>query len=74
VTAQTAYSDNDFVSRSSWSDTDMLQALDWNAADQDAGLPMTSANPVPQLSYPDDLNWTAWDELFVDFQTNNDVA
>jgi hypothetical protein len=69
--AQTASNDDDAVNGNLWSDTEMLQALDWSMADHSTDSQLASALPTAPLDYPDDLDWAAWNDLFIDFQTNN---
>ncbi|CAO2654056.1 Nn.00g107890.m01.CDS01 [Neocucurbitaria sp. VM-36] len=56
--------------------TNSLQTFDWNTADLNASLDWTSSIPdmVP-LEYPEQMNWSTWDSLLVDYQTHttNDV-
>jgi hypothetical protein len=54
---------------------DNLAAFDWNAADLNASLGMPAVIPdLAPLDYPEEINWSTWNSLLVDFQTNdNDV-
>ncbi|KAF1848767.1 uncharacterized protein K460DRAFT_384787 [Cucurbitaria berberidis CBS 394.84] len=49
-----------------------FQAFDWNVADFNASL--GTAYNIPEmvpLDNPEQMNWSTWDSLFVDFQTSN---
>jgi hypothetical protein len=71
ATAQTTSNNEDAVNADLWSDTDMLQALDWSVADRNTDSHVAPTLSTAQLGYPDDLDWMAWNNLFVDFQANN---
>lgn len=50
---------------------DHLAAFDWNAADLNASLGMPTVLPdLAPLDYPEEMNWSTWNNLLVDFQTN----
>jgi hypothetical protein len=48
-----------------------LAAFHWNPADLNAsiGLPPIMPDLAP-LDYPEEMNWSSWNNLLVDFQTN----
>ena len=52
--------------------TDPLQDFDLNAVDFNAnyGIPSTLPDMLP-LDNPEQMNWSSWDSLMVDFQMNN---
>lgn len=60
------------VSLNDSNNANSLAALDWNVADLNASLGMAAAMPdlVP-LDYPEEMNWSTWNDLFVDFKTND---
>ena len=49
-----------------------LAALNWNPADLNAslGMPPTMPDLNPQ-DYPEQMDWSSWNNLLVDFQTND---
>jgi hypothetical protein len=57
--------------------TNPLQSFDWNVVDFNASLgnAVGMAELAP-LNYPEQMNWSTWDNLLVDFQTssNDDMA
>ena len=50
-------------------------AFDWNPADLNASLGMPAVIPeLAPFDYPEEMDWSTWNNLLVDFQTNdNDV-
>jgi hypothetical protein len=49
-----------------------LDGLDWNTADLNASLGLHDV--IPELAlfdYPEEMNWSSWNELLVDSKTNN---
>lgn len=51
---------------------DPLAAFPWNPADLNASLGLPPAIPdLAPSDYPEQLDWSSWNSLFVDFQTNN---
>jgi hypothetical protein len=70
--AQISQSTEGLVDESSSLDTNMLQLTDWNTADLSLKSQLTSATfetVVPD--YPENLDWAAWNNLFIDFQMDN---
>ncbi|UPX10427.1 uncharacterized protein EKO05_0001088 [Ascochyta rabiei] len=54
---------------------DHLAAFVWNAADLNASLGIPVVMPdLDPLDYPEDMNWSTWDNLLVDFQTNDNTV
>lgn len=51
---------------------DQLAAFPWNAADLNASLGLPPAIPdLAPSDYPEQLDWSSWNNLLVDFQTNS---
>ncbi|KAJ4367726.1 hypothetical protein N0V86_009847 [Didymella sp. IMI 355093] len=50
-------------------------AFDWNSADLNAsmGIPPEMPDLAP-LDYPEEMNWSTWNNLLVDFQTDDTTA
>jgi hypothetical protein len=50
-------------------------AFDWNPADLNVsmGIPPEMPDLAP-LDYPEEMNWSTWNNLFVDFQTDDTTA
>lgn len=46
--------------------------FDWNAADLNASLGMPAVlTDLAPLDYPEEMDWSTWNHLLVDFQTND---
>ena len=49
-----------------------LDGLDWNTADLNASLGLQDVIPdLALFDYPEEMNWSNWNELLVDSKTNN---
>ncbi|KAJ4359157.1 hypothetical protein N0V95_002409 [Ascochyta clinopodiicola] len=54
---------------------DHLAAFDWNASDLNASLGIPAVIPdLTPLNYPENMDWSTWDNLLVDFQTNDNTV
>ncbi|KAH6644293.1 hypothetical protein C7974DRAFT_459937 [Boeremia exigua] len=52
--------------------TDHLAAFPWNPADLNASLGLPPVMPdLAPLEYPEQMNWSTWNDLLVNFQTTN---
>lgn len=50
-------------------------ALDWNPADLNASIGMPPVLPdLAPSDYPEEMNWSSWNNLLIDFQTNDSNA
>lgn len=51
---------------------DPSKAFDWDTADLNVslGIPSTLSDTLP-LDYPEQMNWSSWDSLLVDFQMDD---
>ena len=46
--------------------------FDWNPADLNASIGLSPVMPdLAPLDYPEEMNWSSWNNLLVDFQTND---
>lgn len=49
-----------------------MAAFDWNAADLNASLGMEPIMPdLAPPDYPEEMNWSTWNNLLIDFKTND---
>jgi hypothetical protein len=67
----TSSSTEDLAREDLWSGTDMLQALDWSTVEPSGEPPISSVLSTVQSEFPEDIDWAAWKDLFVDIQAND---